>query len=311
MISIPDMSVLGMENWGLITYQESVLLHDRNVSNWVEIASTIAHELAHQWFGNLVTMKWWSDIWLNEGFATYMAEKAMNEINSEFNTTDLNIIANMLQVLEVDSMKSSHPISINITHPREISEIFDLISYKKGSLILRMMDLFLGEDVFRQGLTNYLKKYAYANAETNDLWNVLNDEAHVQNVLDSKMTVKGIMDTWTLQAGYPIISVVRDYKDNFANVSQQRFYRRFVVGNEKIENSCWFVPLTYTTAIDINFKDTKPKTWLVCDENGSPKPTNLTGLPGNSVWVIFNIQSSGKSSVVHTLRYFLRDTCGK
>lgn len=295
MVAIPDFSAGAMENWGLITYRETDLLYDPNISaaaSQHRIASVVAHELAHQWFGNLVTMKWWTDLWLNEGFATYMAAKAVHHINPEWNSLNEENVDNMLQVYQLDSMISSHPISIKIGHPREIAQIFDTISYKKGSYILRMMDLFLGEDVFRQGLTNYLNKYAYANAEQNDLWNALTDEAHEQKVLDPKMTVKTIMDTWTLQTGYPIITVLRDYEDNSASVTQQRFYKG-LFSTKKVENPCWFVPLSYTTASEKNFNATKPKTWFTCDEQG-PTATNITDLPGNDVWVLFNIQSSGK-----------------
>ncbi|XP_044735757.1 aminopeptidase N-like [Chrysoperla carnea] len=294
MIAIPDFNAGAMENWGLITYRETALLYDPNISSASSqhrVASVIAHELAHQWFGNLVTMKWWTDLWLNEGFATFMAAKAIHAINPEWNSLNDENIENMIAIYKLDRLESSHPISVTIGHPSEIAQIFDVISYRKGSFILRMITLFLGEDVFRQGVSNYLRKYAYGNAVTDDLWAALSEEAHKRGVLQEGMDVKTIMDTWTVQTGYPLVTVTRN-PDGGLEVNQERF----VIGAKQRDTSCWWVPLSYTTAKSSDFNDTTPKDWLKCDSNAKQLPTTKLlekGLPENDEWILLNIQSAG------------------
>jgi aminopeptidase N len=161
MIAIPDFSAGAMENWGLITYRESALLYSDNVSalaNKQKIAIVISHELAHQWFGNLVTPSWWSDLWLNEGFASYVEYLGVEAVAPEMKLLQQFVVNDMQAVMRVDALETSHPISIQVKHPDEIAEIFDSISYSKGATIIRMMDHFLKTDTFRRGLTNYLNK---------------------------------------------------------------------------------------------------------------------------------------------------------
>lgn len=289
MIAIPDFNAGAMENWGLITYREAYLLYDPKISSSTSqhsVASVIAHELAHQWFGNLVTMKWWTDLWLNEGFATYMAGLAVHHLFPQWHSLKEEAVNNMLDVFSFDSLKTSHPVSVPIGHPSEIDEIFDTISYKKGSFLIRMMGLFLGEETLRKGVSNYLQEHKYNNAEQDDLWNSLTVEAHKNGVLPKNLTVKTIMDTWTLQTGFPIISVKRDYQKNTAEISQERFLR----DNTKSEKSpCWWVPLSYTTQKELNFNSTNPKHWLSCP---SEKQTIELSSAADQ-WVIFNIQVAG------------------
>ncbi|RZC35732.1 aminopeptidase N-like [Asbolus verrucosus] len=288
MVAIPDFNAGAMENWGLITYRESALLFDSKISSTTSqhrIANTIAHELAHQWFGNLVTMKWWTDLWLNEGFATYMASRAVADVFPRWNALEGSVVNNILSLFTFDALKSSHPVSVTVGHPNEIDEIFDTISYKKGSYLLRMMSLFLGEETLKRGVSNYLKKHKYNNAEQDDLWESLTEEAQRKNVLPSNLTVKTIMDTWTLQTGYPILNVKRDYEKNSALITQQRFIKDEIRPREE---TCWWVPLSYTNAKDLDFNSTKPKSWLSC-----PKETiTVEGLPDENTWVIFNVQLS-------------------
>ncbi|VVC87169.1 unnamed protein product [Leptidea sinapis] len=161
MFAIPDFSAGAMENWGLITYRETALLYDKDQSSFVNkerVAEVIAHELAHQWFGNLVTMKWWSDLWLNEGFATFMASVGTDEVEPSWSARQSHAVSNAMTVLTLDSLESSHPVSVAIDNPSRISEIFDAISYLKGAALIRMMTMFLGEDVFRQALHKTLNK---------------------------------------------------------------------------------------------------------------------------------------------------------
>lgn len=301
MIAIPDFSAGAMENWGLITYRETALLYSPNVSSSSSqhrVASVVAHELAHQWFGNLVTMKWWTDLWLNEGFATYVASLGVDYLHPEWNSFDEESVSNTLSIFQFDALKSSHPVSVPIGDPAEISQIFDKISYDKGSSILRMMHLFLGEETFRKGVSNYLKRHKYGNAQQDDLWNSLTEEAHKNNALPKNITVKQIMDAWTVKTGYPVIKVDRDYKKGTADISQKRYLSDTVRARDELE-TCWWVPLSYTTASELDFNDTHPEDWLACDDNDVAVPKTLKGMPDSDEWVLFNIQLSGLYKVMY------------
>jgi aminopeptidase N len=159
MIAVPDFSAGAMENWGLVTYRETALLFKPGVStlnNKKRIASVISHELAHQWFGNLVTPSWWTDLWLNEGFASYIEYLGVDAVHPEWKLLDRNMIAEVHRAMALDVLETSHPISVPVSHPDEIGEIFDTISYLKGASIIRMMDHFLGRETLRNGLKSYL-----------------------------------------------------------------------------------------------------------------------------------------------------------
>ncbi|KAG8228739.1 hypothetical protein J437_LFUL007074 [Ladona fulva] len=288
MIAIPDFNSGAMENWGLITYRETTLLFDPMVStihNKQRVISVIAHELAHQWFGNLVTMKWWTDLWLNEGFATYAATLASNQIEPTWNLMDESAVEGYMIVTNLDSLKSSHPVSVPIGNPSEIPQIFDTISYKKGSFLLRMMSLFLGEVTFRKGVTSYLKTHRYKNAEQDDLWRALTAQAHLDGSLPEQVTVKDVMDTWTLQTGYPILTVTRNYDNGSATIKQERY---FGLSHHQEQNQHWWVPISFTTQDEINFEDTSPKHWLP-----NTSSMEIFDLPASDKWVMFNLKASG------------------
>lgn len=295
MIAIPDFSAGAMENWGLITYRETALLFKPNVStasSQHRVAEVVAHELAHQWFGNLVTMKWWTDLWLNEGFATYVASLGVSQLHPEWNTLEEETVDNTRSILGFDALRSSHPVSVPIGHPSEIEEIFDAISYEKGSNIIRMMHLFLGEDAFRFGVSKYLKKHKYGNAEQNDLWESLTEEAHKRDTLPKTITVNQIMDSWTVQTGYPIITVNRNYEKGTADITQVRFLSD-INRSEKDLNVCWWIPLSYTTAKELDFNSTKPKEWSKCDSAKQSTTVTIKDMPDDKSWVLFNIKLSG------------------
>ncbi|KAI4460101.1 protease m1 zinc metalloprotease [Holotrichia oblita] len=289
MIAVPDFSAGAMENWGLITFREVFLLLDPQVSstlNKLNVISVIAHELAHQWFGNLVTMKWWSDLWLNEGFATFMSAIAVDHIFPEWNSLEEDTSVNIMGMFNFDAMLNSHPVSVPIGDPKEIEEIFDPISYKKGSSVLHMMSKFLGSETLRKAVSNYLKIHKYSNADKDDLFESITEEAHRVGALPSNLTVKTIMDTWTLQTGYPVITVKRNYEDGTAVVTQKRYLKdRTYTG----DTTKWWIPLTYTTSKEMNFNDTETRKWFASDDN----QVMITDLPSKDDWVIFNIQTSG------------------
>ena len=234
MIAIPDFASGAMENWGAITFRETVLLYDPKTSSTEtkqHIAEVIAHELAHQWFGNLVTMKWWNDLWLNESFATFMATKAVDKLYPEWDFWDQFLISEMTGGLSLDSLKSSHPIDVNVKSPADVRQIFDEISYNKGGCVLMMLENFIGGENFRRALHNYLKKYEYANATTEDLWNSLGAV--------SRQPVRQMMNTWVGQVGYPIIEAKVD--GSKIKLVQKRF---LLEGNGKLRPGNWIIPLS-------------------------------------------------------------------
>lgn len=220
MVAVPDFSAGAMENWGLITYRiVDVLLDEKTsgASRKERIAETVQHELAHQWFGNLVTMDFWDGLWLNEGFATWMSWYSCNVFYPEWKVWQTYVIDSLQGALSLDSLRSSHPIEVPVKRADDINQIFDAISYSKGSSVLRMISKYLGEDVFLQGVRNYIKKHAYGNTETGDLWSALADA--------SGKPVQSVMDIWTKNVGFPVVSVTENPSASSINLKQNRFLR--------------------------------------------------------------------------------------
>jgi len=238
MIAIPDFGAGAMENWGLITYRLTAILYDPQESaavNKQRVAVVIAHEMAHQWFGNLVTMKWWNDLWLNEGFAAFVEYIGTNHVEPGWKMMDQFCVANLQTVFALDSHNKSHPISVEVKDPADIGALFDHITYLKGSSVIRMMADFLGMDNLVHGLTNYLEVHKYGNAEADDLWTELTKEAPHGTV------VKFIMDTWIKQMGYPVVTVKK--VDEEAHLTQERFVSD--VDGPVDKSFEWNIPITY------------------------------------------------------------------
>ncbi|SPQ18710.1 e6161c0a-8b7d-450a-8963-9931011f78fc [Thermothielavioides terrestris] len=218
-IAIPDFAQGAMENWGLVTYRVVDLLLDEKVSGAAtkeRVAEVVQHELAHQWFGNLVTMDWWDGLWLNEGFATWASWYSCNIFYPEWKVWESYVVDNLQRALALDSLRSSHPIEVPVKRADEINQIFDAISYSKGSCVLRMISTYLGEDTFLEGVRRYLKKHAYGNTQTEDLWASL-AEASGKNVED-------VMRVWTKHVGFPVVTV-SEKDDNTIHLKQNRFLR--------------------------------------------------------------------------------------
>jgi len=223
-----------MENWGAITFRETILLYDTKTSSTEtkqHIAEVIAHEIAHQWFGDLVTMKWWNDLWLNESFATFMATKAVDSLYPEWDFWDQFLISEMTGGLGLDSLKSSHPIDVKVKSPADVRQIFDEISYNKGGCVLLMLEDFIGNENFREGLHRYLKKHMYANATTEDLWDSLASA--------SKKPVRQMMNSWVRQVGHPVIET--KLTDSKLRLTQKRF---LMEQNSKTKSGTWIIPLS-------------------------------------------------------------------
>ncbi|XP_072519094.1 alanyl (membrane) aminopeptidase b, tandem duplicate 1 [Salminus brasiliensis] len=247
-IALPDFNAGAMENWGLITYRETALLYDPSFSsnsNKERIATIIAHELAHMWFGNLVTIRWWNDLWLNEGFASYVEYLGADHAESKWNIKDLIVLGDVHRVFAIDALASSHPLSSkeeDIMRPEQISEVFDAISYSKGASVLRMLSDFLTEPVFVQGVSSYLNTFQFDNTVYTDLWD------HLQMAVDATNTVlpgnvSEIMDRWVLQMGFPVVKI----NTTSGQLTQEHFLLdpESVVERPSPFNYEWFVPIQW------------------------------------------------------------------
>lgn len=233
-VAIPDFAQGAMENWGLVTYRVVDLLLDEKISGAAvkeRVAEVVQHELAHQWFGNLVTMDWWDGLWLNEGFATWGSWYCCNVFYPEWKVWQTYVTDNLQSALGLDSLRSSHPIEVPVKRSDEINQIFDAISYSKGSCVIRMLSTYLGEDIFMEGIRRYLKKHAYGNTKTDDLWAALGDA--------SGKNVGELMATWTRKIGYPVVSVT-EKDENTIHLKQNRFLR---TGDAKPEEDQVLYPI--------------------------------------------------------------------
>lgn len=236
-IALPDFSSGAMENWGCITFREQVMLVDpKNTSLHIKqyVAQVVAHELTHQWFGNLVTMKWWNDLWLNESFATWMSYLAVHELFPDWQYWTQFIVDEQLPAFKEDALENTHPINVTINHPDEIRTIFDAISYNKGGSVLHMLHAYMGADDFRDGLRVYLKRHAYGNTESTDLW------AAWEEV--SGKPIGDFMTAWTHKEGYPLV-----HMDTATGILQQERFYLNPAADKKTET--WPIPLETTVPI--------------------------------------------------------------
>lgn len=233
-IAIPDFAWGAMENLGAVTYRETALLIDTDRATQTEmmrVAEIIAHEIAHMWFGDLVTMKWWNGIWLNEAFATFASMKCVDAYRPDWKVW-LAFSGDRAHSMETDALASTRPIEFPVVSPEEANAMFDSLTYEKGASVLRMLEQYLGEEAFRQGVSTYLKDHAYGNTEGEDLWLAL--EAA------SGEPVREIMQTWIFQGGFPRLSV-EDAPDGYALRQEQ--FRYLGTGSKR-----WALPVLYRSA---------------------------------------------------------------
>ena len=246
-LAIPDFAAGAMENWGAITYRETALLVDPEHSSAGTrqiVAAIVSHEMAHMWFGDLVTMAWWDDVWLNESFASWMGDKAVDHLHPEWEMWTQFLTADTNRALSLDGLRSSHPIEQEVKNPAEIGQLFDAISYSKGASILRMLEDFLGEETFRLGIRRYLVAHRYGNATTEDLWDALGEE--------SGRPVATMMDTWVKQLGYPVLDVrvSRQAEAIEVALSQSRFVYDEAEDSGGGDDVLWHAPVGVRTASD-------------------------------------------------------------
>lgn len=231
-VALPDFDAGAMENWGLITYREIALLTDpenRSVSNEQYVSLVVAHELSHQWFGNLVTMKWWDDLWLNESFASFMEHLALDALHPDWRQWELYTSSDVLSTTNRDIYKDIQPVGVTVTDPDLIETLFDPgIVYAKGGRLLKMLRDYIGDEAFRTGLKAYFKKHAFQNTTREDLWQALSAA--------SGKDISGIMTPWIVQSGMPLVRVEQDGRD--LRLSQERY----VLDSNK-DTTIWPIPL--------------------------------------------------------------------
>ncbi|XP_038661149.1 endoplasmic reticulum aminopeptidase 1-like [Scyliorhinus canicula] len=305
--AIPDFQSGAMENWGLTTYRESALLYNPEISSASDklgITMIIAHELAHQWFGNLVTMEWWNDLWLNEGFAKFMEIISVNITHPELQVREF-FLDKCFSAMEVDAFNSSHPVSTPVENPAQIQEMFDDVSYEKGACILNMLMDYLTEDVFKAGIINYLRHHSYGNAKNEDLWDSLtnicpSDDTHGSRLseqfclrksdlppgsqwfMEDILDVKAMMNTWTLQKGFPLVTVT--VKGRQVLLQQEHYQKgsNFQDPNSESASYLWQIPLTYITSHSQTIQRHLMRT----------KKDAIT-LPEEVNWIKFNVDMNG------------------
>ena len=249
-VALPDFSSGAMENWGLITYRESCLLADPELtpeSSRRFIATVIAHELSHQWFGNLVTMNWWNDLWLNESFANMMEYVAIDALHPEWRMWEDFATNEVTAALRRDSLDGVQSVQADVNHPDEISTLFDpAIVYAKGGRLLVMVRKLIGEEAFRAGLKSYFEKFAYKNTVGNDLWQELESA--------SGQPIVNLMNAWISQPGLPVVSVSNSH--DAAILSQERFF----IGEHQPSDVLWPIPLFANQPLDVKILDQKETT---------------------------------------------------
>ena len=249
-VALPDFSSGAMENWGLITYRESCLLADPELtpeSSRRFIATVIAHELSHQWFGNLVTMNWWNDLWLNESFANMMEYVAIDALHPEWRMWEDFATNEVTAALRRDSLDGVQSVQADVNHPDEISTLFDpAIVYAKGGRLLVMVRKLIGEEAFRAGLKSYFEKFAYKNTVGNDLWQELESA--------SGQPIVNLMNAWISQPGLPVVSVSNSH--DAAILSQERFF----IGEHQPSDTLWPIPLFANQPLDVKILNQKETT---------------------------------------------------
>ncbi len=250
-VALPDFAAGAMENWGLVTYREIALLVDpktSSVSSQHYVATVIAHELSHQWFGNLVTMKWWNNLWLNESFATFIEYVAVNALQPDWNVWLDFISFDGVIALKRDCLCGVQPVQVDVHHPDEISTLFDgAIVYAKGARLIQMLFNYIGEEAFKNGLKNYFQKHAYKNTESDDLWKAFSDS--------SGKDIAGFMNAWICQPGFPVLNITENTKT--ISLTQNRLSSNKTADNDSI----WPIPINSNHPDAPNILDKKSLTF--------------------------------------------------
>ncbi|MGH7318667.1 MAG: M1 family metallopeptidase [Candidatus Rokuibacteriota bacterium] len=273
LLAIPDFASGAMENLGAITFRETALLVNETAASHAElerIADVVAHEIAHMWFGDLVTMTWWNGIWLNEAFATFMEMLAVHAWKPEWERW-VSFGVSRAAALGVDALLSSRPIEFEVRAPRDCEAMFDLLTYEKGASVLRMLEQYLGSETFRDGVRLYLGRHSYGNAETTDLWTALGDA--------SGQPIPDVMDAWIFRPGYPVVTVATE--EPGLRLMQRRFT---YLETEPSAEARWRVPVSLRASVGGRLVERR----VLLDEADA-----RVELPGPPDWVVANAGGPG------------------
>lgn len=290
-IALPDLGPAAMENWGLVTYLESVLLYEEGVSSHLQKEMTafiIAHELAHQWFGNMVTMQWWNEVWLNEGFATYMSSLAVDHVLPSLKLMEPFVADQLHAAFEADALASSHPLTppaAEVQTSAQIMQLFDQITYSKGAIVLRMLADVLGERVFHKGIKIYLNNFRLKNTNQYDVWEAMEKS---QSESFSRVEIAEVMDTWTNQIGYPVITINTS--------SGEAIQKQFLFNASSESKSLWQIPVRVKTASGKTALE-----WIF-----TQKVTKEMFISKKGEWILANVNCTGFYRVNYDLANWAR-----
>lgn len=295
MVALPDFNVGAMENWGLMTFRETAMLADpknSSIESKQRVALVVAHEASHQWFGNLVTMKWWDDLWLNESFANLMEYVAVDAIYPEWQIWEEFVSYESASAKRRDSLADVQSIRSDVNDPEEINVIFDpSIVYAKGGNILRMLMDYIGEDAFRQGLKIYFDKHSYGNTEAGDLWQAFSQS--------SGQDIDSFMDGWLRRPGYPLVDIDWQPGDKKISLSQRRFLSDPTISANPKDDKPWQVPLAATWNLDSPLLAKKKTQAGLKTEGAGPF---LLNHDGQSYFLPNYLNDKHKQSIVDALR---------
>ncbi|XP_014434715.1 aminopeptidase Q [Pelodiscus sinensis] len=299
LVALPDFGVGAMENWGLMTFQESSLMYnpsDKFRGKKAMICLIVSHELGHQWFGNLVTMNWWNDLWLNEGFASYFEYIGASYMEPRLSLNQIFYYHMLQPVLREDKEIASRSLSMreeNIKGPFSLIGLFDIFTYSKGASIIRMLSSFLTDRLFFKALNLYLKAFSFSSASQDDLWTHIQMVVDTQNEVQLPAPVKNIMDSWTCQNGFPILTL------NLSTgvISQKQFYNKRTK-NDTAYNNTWIVPISW-----IRNGSAQPLVWL--DTSSKMFPEMQISDSGHD-WILLNMNTIGYYRVNYDPLYLKR-----
>ena len=271
LVALPDFAFGAMENLGCVTFREALLLLDPETATQPEqqrAADVINHEIAHMWFGDLVTMSWWNGIWLKEAFATFCEMHCTNAYRPDWKRWE-DFGLSRTDAFDVDSLHNTRPIEFEVVSPADAEAMYDVLTYEKGAAVVRMLEQYLGEDTFRDGIRHYLAKHSYGNTETHDLWDAIEEV--------TGQPARRIMDSWIFQGGYPVVEISESDQPGCVHLHQRRF------GYEEVEETSWSVPVVLASGTG----DNRARTPVLLD--GADTTVEL----GDLDWITGNADASG------------------
>nr|XP_012230690.1 PREDICTED: uncharacterized protein LOC105677005 [Linepithema humile] len=295
-VAVPQFRVAGaMENWGIIVHSEDTFTYREGIDPiqmklWVAIVA--AHEMAHQWFGNVVSPSWWSHVWLNEGLASFFEKYILDQIYKDWRMMEYFVVKIQQTALHGDVAKLLNPVIFEVNSPHEIDSLFSASIYAKAPAILRMLQHILTNEVFQEGIIRYLHTHQFSSVTSDNLWSALQAALDESNVPHNAYELKEVMDTWIKQRNYPVVHVIRNNDTGEVILTQEHF----MPSNKDIDNNKWWIPVTFATQTNPDFSNTLPTHWL----RPQDQSIIIDGINPND-WIIVNLQQTGYYRVNYDL----------